>query len=152
MAKAKIPAFVTPQVVANTGLFLNNDFIQRFARLVERLEAEQRLWMVALLVEVDVLFARIIELTPVDRSPEADAIVAKDLWSKELRRMDANEHSIVVAIMNVAENPYTGYAYPRALEYGHSQQAPHGMIRVAVEEFRHRLHVQIGQTKADLSK
>lgn len=93
------------------------------------------------------LFARIVERTPVDTgrargnwqidldAKSGASLLATDKSGREtiaramakLDKLDKN--SRVVLITN-------NLAYIKALEYGHSRQAPSGMIRISVAEFK----------------
>ena len=89
------------------------------------------------------LFGRVVKMTPVDTGR------AKGNWqctvgspaTDEIDRLDKSGSTVMAEVkQNV---PKAGsivwlannVPYIRALEYGHSKQAPEGMVRIAVAEF-----------------
>ena len=102
--------------------------------------------------QIEAMFSRIVERTPVDRSPGRDEIVAKELWQKE---MEVTGEIVTWIISNSATNPENDFPYPGTgeynpftLEYGWSGQAPDGMVRISLEEFRMALSAEIKLLKA----
>lgn len=120
--------------------FKFGSFVTTLRSLFERLNYTREEAVIGVAFHVQELLQRITERTPVDQSPEADDIVAKDLWD-----LDVNQSgdSVTWKLTNKAINPDNDYPYPAALEYGWSPQAPNGMIRISLEEFRMEIASQL---------
>ena len=89
------------------------------------------------------LFGRVVKMTPVDTAR------AKGNWqctvgspaTDEIDRLDKSGSTVMAEVkQNVPKAGNVVWLannvpYIRALEYGHSKQAPEGMVRIAVAEF-----------------
>ena len=89
------------------------------------------------------LFGRVVKMTPVDTGR------AKGNWqctvgspaTDEIDRLDKSGSTVMAEVkQNVPKAGNVVWLannvpYIRALEYGHSKQAPEGMVRIAVAEF-----------------
>lgn len=94
------------------------------------------------------LMGVIAERTPVQNPPD-DNIVAATLWDAKVERQNGK---FVWTLTNYATGGHTkgggdaNFPYPVALEYGWSDQAPKGMVRISLEEFRQSLKRDLSGT------
>lgn len=83
---------------------------------------------------VDTGFARASVLVSTSAMPSIDPAKKGD---GKPHSADATQISLAIAGAEIGETIYAGYtaAYARALEYGHSKQAPNGMVRLAAQRW-----------------
>lgn len=122
----------TKHAIHSKGIgFLTGQLNAKIAGIFEKLGSTPKQIAEAMDIIAIFILSRVIKRTPIE-NPATDEMVAILRWDMSVDRSGA---AIQWNITNDATGG-SGYPYVVALEYGWSDQAPKGMIRITIDEMR----------------